>query len=707
MIISYIVVISSLVGVFQVYPDDSSSYPLRLKSNHSVRVVSGVKYIPQTNLLDNQIGLLLINREDNKFNELVQYNSEENIIGHHFRISEFDYASTVSIDFNKDGIDDLLVFKFDDNDSSRIYVAIYERNKSVSIIDTLTVPKEFIKNGRRFEIDSRYNSVVGDTNTIYTVYVGKSVYYEYRYLSIYTRGTHPLLRKRFRSPVSLESISVVQTGPDSGDAIITGAAYCNGVYGYQLKNHLFPDSLNDCQSYVMRITNTGEIRWIALLDEGCGRTRVTTDATGDTVFALFSRSHLSYESRTAHLYRIRGTDGSVIDHRQYEGYMEIAPSLTMDINQCGLLFVRKDGSSETLVRLSQTGDVLREYKLPTELQSPSLMTWIHLPNGHLGIALMTDGPSIVILDSETGRFVARQPLNEVFYIQAVRMGEAGGRFHDQLFAQSTNSFMLMSIKQNRFPFWLIRRYKWLLLAFLIPPALLLAAFSGLRYYHIRRTSRRNLEEYNEQLRQLSESMRDAQEDERKHVAHEIHDRLGQVVAALRWELERAEELGSAHRRDLEKHVEELQSKIREISSDLRPPLFEDMGLIAAIEWELDRFQKRFGISAVLVCESPEVIQDVRLQVELFRSIQEGLTNILKHANATEVEIHYQNTDNLIEILVIDNGDGVLEDDASVLKGKTLGILNIRERLQRYNGNVCLVSENGKTVLKLVIPMIQS
>jgi signal transduction histidine kinase len=150
-------------------------------------------------------------------------------------------------------------------------------------------------------------------------------------------------------------------------------------------------------------------------------------------------------------------------------------------------------------------------------------------------------------------------------------------------------------------------------------------------------------------------------------------------------------------------IDETIQTVRRIITDIRPSILDDFGLIAAIEWQAQEFQKRTGIE----CEFISALEDIRLDEQhstaVFRIFQESLTNVVRHAAATKVTVRlYQEADHLI-LKVADNGKGITEEKIS--DPKSLGLLGMRERVLLLGGTVNISGEPCKgTMVSVEIPL---
>lgn len=219
-----------------------------------------------------------------------------------------------------------------------------------------------------------------------------------------------------------------------------------------------------------------------------------------------------------------------------------------------------------------------------------------------------------------------------------------------------------------------------------------------------------LSQKNEQLQLLSSYLQTIREEERKHIAREIHDELGQQLTGLKMDLawmnrksvEKNSDL-SDKLADMLKLVDETIKTIRKISSDLRPGILDDLGLIPAIEWQCHEFEKRTKIKCEFLNRVPEALIDKEASTGVFRILQESLTNIARHSDATKVKVEFdQNSDQFV-LLINDNGKGFEQD--KILIKQTLGLVGMSERAGMLNGSLSITSIPHKgTQVSLLFPV---
>ena len=191
------------------------------------------------------------------------------------------------------------------------------------------------------------------------------------------------------------------------------------------------------------------------------------------------------------------------------------------------------------------------------------------------------------------------------------------------------------------------------------------------------------------LRSLATRQQDIREDERTRIAREIHDSLGQALTALKLQLSAVEETAARDASLVSRlhqatvMVDDLVKSVRRIASDLRPPILDQLGLPAALEWLAQDFSKRTGICCTATINAANDAISQELGTALFRIVQEALTNALRHASATRVEIVLGTTSGCVTLEINDDGGGITE--AGTMGPGSLGILGMRERAAALGG----------------------
>ncbi|MDX6578246.1 MAG: hypothetical protein QOE96_4199 [Blastocatellia bacterium] len=232
----------------------------------------------------------------------------------------------------------------------------------------------------------------------------------------------------------------------------------------------------------------------------------------------------------------------------------------------------------------------------------------------------------------------------------------------------------------------------------------------------RKQAEEKLKATSERLRALTASVQSAREEEATRIAREIHDELGSALTSLKLDLAsiRRETVDSASDTDLSRLREKLETMmqlvdqtvdtVRRISSELRPSILDDIGLVAAIRWQGEQFEAKSGIACRYDIRLEDVDLNRQQSTDMFRVFQEAMTNILRHAQATRVDISLKKEDNEIVLTIRDDGRGITADEKS--GRQSLGLLGMRERVSLIGGAIDITGAAGKgTVItvRLTIP----
>ena len=210
----------------------------------------------------------------------------------------------------------------------------------------------------------------------------------------------------------------------------------------------------------------------------------------------------------------------------------------------------------------------------------------------------------------------------------------------------------------------------------------------------------------EQLRNLSSHLQTIREDERGVISREIHDDLGQSLTALKMDI-------SWFKKHLPEDVDSKEQKIngmielvnatiksvQRISTELRPAVLDDLGFSSAVKWFINEFEERSGLKCKLEIKPDNIVLDEKLSIAMYRIFQESLTNIMRHANATKVNVNIALKNHKLEMSVADNGIGI--DESKLKDLKSLGLIGMQERLYTWNGEMEIKRLDGKgTVIRV-------
>lgn len=219
-----------------------------------------------------------------------------------------------------------------------------------------------------------------------------------------------------------------------------------------------------------------------------------------------------------------------------------------------------------------------------------------------------------------------------------------------------------------------------------------------------------IRESHERLRNLSGRLQSLLEEERTRISREIHDELGQALTALKIDLSltrrnlvsggHAEQSAKVH--ENERAVNRIIRTMRKIATDLRPGILDELGVAPAIEWMAKDFQNRTGIGCKVVLQGVDNISDTVRATAIFRVVQEALTNVMRHAAASRVNVSFRKKDHTLVVEVRDNGIGITEGRIS--GSKSFGIIGIRERVRLLGGKAVILGKPGKgTLVRVTLP----
>jgi PAS domain S-box-containing protein len=220
----------------------------------------------------------------------------------------------------------------------------------------------------------------------------------------------------------------------------------------------------------------------------------------------------------------------------------------------------------------------------------------------------------------------------------------------------------------------------------------------------------NLRKSREELRQFSEYLQLAREEERTRIAREVHDELGQFLTGVKMELQyqtqhfpRNKNLFLEQTEAMIKQIDDATKTVKEICIELRPTMLTHFGLLPTIEWHLQTFEKRSGIRSLLKIHSRIPMLKEDLGLVIFRIVQEATTNILRHSGATEMVISVRKQSDDLVLRITDNGKGI--SDEQINSPHSFGIIGIRERVHFWGGQSHFQGTPDKgTVLTVSIPL---
>jgi PAS domain S-box-containing protein len=228
----------------------------------------------------------------------------------------------------------------------------------------------------------------------------------------------------------------------------------------------------------------------------------------------------------------------------------------------------------------------------------------------------------------------------------------------------------------------------------------------------RMKTEKELKESYKEVRELTNHLQNIREEERTHMAREIHDELGQQLTVMKMDvswlagkLKNTDDVVNNRVKELIQLLDNTVKTVRRISSELRPSLLDDLGLIAAIEWHLKDFERRVAIKTLLTAPEKEISLPDKTKTALFRIFQESLTNVARHAEANKIDVTIENVNGHCILTITDDGKGF--DEYKTADKKTLGILGMKERTAMIGGSYEIHSNPGKgTTVKVDVPLVK-
>jgi PAS domain S-box-containing protein len=231
----------------------------------------------------------------------------------------------------------------------------------------------------------------------------------------------------------------------------------------------------------------------------------------------------------------------------------------------------------------------------------------------------------------------------------------------------------------------------------------------LRDITIRQKAQNELHKAREELQQLAIASQTALEAEKSRLSRELHDELGQGLTAIKmdvaWLAANApkDNVKFANRTQaVQSLLDSVVAATRRIASDLRPLMLDDLGLVDALQWLASDFRRRYGVDCKLSIEPNHLRLSPQIESGIFRMVQECLTNIAKHAQATHVRIELKHRESVLSLTIEDDGIGILDSDLK--KQGSFGLLGLKERVYAFTGTLEISGNSGRgSVIKIAIP----
>lgn len=228
-----------------------------------------------------------------------------------------------------------------------------------------------------------------------------------------------------------------------------------------------------------------------------------------------------------------------------------------------------------------------------------------------------------------------------------------------------------------------------------------------------KSAEKQLRDSEKLLRALSIRLQSLQEEERAKIAREVHDEFGQALTALKIDLSWLNQRLAIEQGQLRSKIEKMShlidatiQTVRRISTQLRPTILDDLGLVAAIEWAVREFQTRTEIECNLIIEPENITVESNCATAVFRVLQEALTNVARHANAVKVDVSLKLVNGELSLEVNDNGRGITQ--VEITDSTSLGLIGIKERVVAWGGKVNIEGKIGEgTTINIKIPLLMT
>ncbi|MCU0626489.1 MAG: sensor histidine kinase, partial [Gemmatimonadaceae bacterium] len=229
----------------------------------------------------------------------------------------------------------------------------------------------------------------------------------------------------------------------------------------------------------------------------------------------------------------------------------------------------------------------------------------------------------------------------------------------------------------------------------------------------RRLAEAEVEASRQQLRALASRQQRAREEERRAIAREVHDELGQLLTGVKLDVAWAHAHLPADtpivRARLEGAIERIAGAmdvVRRIVTELRPAVLDDLGLVAALEWLADQFARMTGVRTTVTLPAADPPLDADGRTTVFRIVQEALTNVARHAAAKHVHLSLEADSRAARVVVRDDGRGITA--AEIRDRRSLGLAGLHERALAAAGTLTITGSPGAgTEVRLVLPLVST
>jgi PAS domain S-box-containing protein len=226
----------------------------------------------------------------------------------------------------------------------------------------------------------------------------------------------------------------------------------------------------------------------------------------------------------------------------------------------------------------------------------------------------------------------------------------------------------------------------------------------------RQKAEKDLKKSRQRIRDLLGHVEMVREEERKRIAGEMHDELGQLLTALKMDvvwlskhIPEEQDVIQAKALQMRQTVDMTIQSIKRISAELRPHVLDNLGISAAIEWQVKEIKEVTGIDCLFTSEPPDIVTDSPTSSALFRIFQEAVTNAVRHSKASQIIVELVESPGRVTLMVSDNGVGIKHGD--ITDAKSFGLISIKERARSLGGDVEISAKGGKgTLITAEIPV---
>jgi signal transduction histidine kinase len=225
----------------------------------------------------------------------------------------------------------------------------------------------------------------------------------------------------------------------------------------------------------------------------------------------------------------------------------------------------------------------------------------------------------------------------------------------------------------------------------------------------RKRSEEMLRNYATRLQILSSRLMKAREEERRFIAHELHDEIGQLLTGAKLSLDKtrrsADAATAAELSSVQEELNVLMVRVRDLSLNLRPSLLDTLGLLPALQWHFKRYTEQTGVQVFFSHNVATQRLPLELETVIYRVVQEALTNVARHASVGSVNVALVIAEQAAMVTIEDNGDG-FDVHAALESGRTMGLTGIRARVDDLGGTLSIRSTPGSgTTLEVSLPLL--